>query len=487
MWMSNNENPKIKNLKTHAKSFRSVGFADLNKRLPEEVERKPESSFPMYLKVSWTPVFTGVTASHGAIPFMKTALFFLAFFFSVSAQASEMNLQDLISESLKNNPEILAAQAGVQVSEYKISQARSLPDPMFMFGYQNEGYSSYTFGEMEGAQWMFSVTQMFPFWGKRALKGEMALQEAESSKAVGKSLELKTVARVKELYFDLLFAYKNKDLLKDRSELFGRIEEAALVRYASGMALQQEVLMAQTEKYMLLEKEEMNDQKIQAAEGMLNTTLGREVQSPLGRPQVPIYAPYPFRLEELLNRAKENSPEIQSKGKMIKGAEARVRMAEKEYYPDFTLGANLYKRKGEFEDMWSLTAQINIPLFYKQKQGQGVLESKAALSQSKQELLAAQNMLASNLRDSYSMIKSAERLMELYKNGLIPKTVQDFQLALSGYKVGKVEAITVISRLKALLEFELLYWGQFVEREKAMARIGAITGVMDYKSEGKNP
>jgi cobalt-zinc-cadmium efflux system outer membrane protein len=418
---------------------------------------------------------------------VRSIVFFLVLLWGQSAQASDLRLQDLIPEALKNNPEILAAQAGVQVSEFKIPQAKALPDPMFMFGYQNEGYSNYTYGEMQGAQWMFSGTQMFPFWGKRALKGEMAAQETESLKAVAKGLHLKTVSRIKELYFDLLFAYKNKELIKDRTELFARIEEAALSRYASGMAPQQEVLMAQTEKYMLLEKEEMNNQKIQAAEGMLNVTLGREVQSPLGRPQVPVYTTYPYRLDELLNMARENSPEIMSKGKMIKGAEVKVRMAEREYYPDFTLGANLFKRTGAFEDMWSLTAQINIPLFFRQKQRKGVLESKAVLSQGKQELQAAQNMLASNLRDSYSMVKSAERLMELYKEGLIPKTVQDFQLALSGYTAGKVEAITVISRLKALLEFELLYWGQFAEREKAIARIEAITGTMDFSTEEKRP
>jgi hypothetical protein len=39
-----------------------------------------------------------------------------------------------------------------------------------------------------------------------------------------------------------------------------------------------------------------------------------------------------------------------------------------------------------------------------------------------------------------------------------------------------VEAITVISRLKALLDFEQLYWAQFVEREKAIARLDALTG-----------
>jgi hypothetical protein len=30
----------------------------------------------------------------------------------------------------------------------KVPQARSLPDPMFMTGYQNEGWKKYTYGEM---------------------------------------------------------------------------------------------------------------------------------------------------------------------------------------------------------------------------------------------------------------------------------------------------------------------------------------------------
>lgn len=412
-------------------------------------------------------------------------LFFLVLSLCPPVQAADLKLRDLIQEAIKNNPEIQAAQAGVTVSQFKIPQAGALPDPMMMVGYQNMGYTSYTFGDANDAAWMFSASQMFPFWGKRDLKTEMATREAEGLKAASKNILLKTVTRIKESYFDLLLAYKTREQIRDKTDLFARIEDAALARYASGMGPQQEVLMAQTEKYMLLEKEEMVAQKIEAVEGMLNTTLGRDVQSPLGRPEIGPDAPYTYTLEELLKMAKENSPEIQSREKMIKGAEVKVRMAEKEYYPDFTLGANLFKKSGPFEDMWSLTAQINIPLFYERKQRQGVLEAKAALSQSRQELLATQNMLASNLRDSYSMVKAAERLMDLYKGGLIPKTVQDFQLALSGYTVGKVEAMTVISRLKALLEFELLYWTQFSEKNKAMARIEALAGIMDFITEGK--
>jgi hypothetical protein len=88
-------------------------------------------------------------------------------------------------------------------------------------------------------------------------------------------------------------------------------------------------------------------------------------------------------------------------------------------------------------------------------------------------------MLTSSVRDNYSMVRSSETLMNLYRTGLIPKTRQDFDLSLAGYRTGKVEEITVVSRLKALLDYETSYWTQFVAREKAIARLEALTGIGD--------
>jgi hypothetical protein len=61
----------------------------------------------------------------------------------------------------------------------------------------------------------------------------------------------------------------------------------------------------------------------------------------------------------------------------------------------------------------------------------------------------------------------------------MPKTYQDFESALAGYTNGKTEAITVINRLKALIDFETLYWAQVAEREKASARFLAMTGTVE--------
>lgn len=394
-----------------------------------------------------------------------------------TAFAQELTLEPLIREALERSPEILAARARAQAAHHKAPQARSLPDPMFMTGYQNEGFKSYTYGEMPDAQWMFSASQMIPFPGKLFLKGEMARQEAQGLDASAQNAALQVAARVKELYYDLFLAYRNLEILGRTRALFSRIEEAALARYSSGTGPQQEVLMAQTERYMLVEREEMQKQRINSLEAMMNAALGRRSSVPLGKPKEPSMTALEKTSEELVQMAQERSSQLKAKSRMVQAAETRIAMAKKEYFPDLTLAGNYFSRGGgQFLDMWSLTATVNVPVFFRTKQDEGVKEAESGLRAARHELEATRLMIASSIRDNYAMAKASEKLLTLYKEALIPKQYQDFELALSGYITGKIEAITVISRLKAFLDTELLYWSQFVQREKALARLEALVG-----------
>jgi outer membrane protein TolC len=387
-----------------------------------------------------------------------------------------LELQPLISEALQNNHDVWVTGAKWKASSSKVKLAGSLPDPMVMIGYQNEGWNQYTLGQMVGSQWMYSVSQMFPFPGKRALKEEMAARDADTAEAMYRAARLGTVARVKELYYDLFQTYKELDLVRERTGLFTRIEEAALARYAAGMGQQQEVLMAQTEKYMLLEREAMLKQKRQSLEAMLTSAVGREQNAPLGKPVEPQASTLVLSEDELVQRAVESSPEVVSREKMMRASEAGVHMAEKEYYPDVTLAAWVATRGGPYEDMWSVTATFNIPLYFKSRQGAALASARAMSSAALHDLAGIKAMITSSVRENVSMVRSSETLMDLYRSGLIPKTKQDFELSLSGYRNGKAEEITVVSRLKALLDYETAYWAQFVTREKAIARIEALTG-----------
>ena len=423
------------------------------------------------------------------IPFLVCMMCLMAV--PVFAAEETLKLPDLIREALKNNPEIHVAEARANASTHKIPQATSLADPMVMMGYENEGTDSfYTFdretkGMPADSRWMFSLSQMFPYPGKLALKGEMATQDAGSLKAMADATKLATEVRVKELYYDLFLAYTNIDLLTDMAALFSRMEDAAVARYAAGMAPQQEILMAQTEKYMLLEREEMEKQKIQSLKAMLNASVGRDSLSPLGRPEKPSNTINNYRLDELIKMSHDRYPMIKSREKMVGAAEAKIQMAKKEYYPDVTVGAGYTARSSRFPDMWNLTATMNIPIFYKTKQREGVLEAEASLLEAKKDVEAAKLMSSSALRDNYAMLKTAENLMALYREGLIPKAYQDFELALAGYVTGKIEAITAITRLKSLIDYEFLFWRQFTDRQKAAARLDGLAAITDYGVDAK--
>jgi outer membrane protein TolC len=389
--------------------------------------------------------------------------------------AETLAMEPLIAEALTNNRELRAAESRTTAAGYRITQAWGFPDPMVSIGYQNDGLSNYTYGDSPDAQWMYSVSQTLPFFGKRDLKQAMAAADADGAKTAYEALQLKVVARVKELYWDISLLHRNLDLVGERVSLFARIEEAALARYASGTASQADAVMAQTEKYMLRERETMLTQKIQSLEAMLGLTLGRETATPFARPAPVPREPFSTDEAELIRKAYVQSPEIKNRERMIAAAEARVNMLKREYYPDFTLTGSLAQRPGEYTNMWGVSTAINVPIFYKTKQEPAVREAQAALEGAKHELEAARLMAAAGIRDNLAMFRAAENLMELYRNALIPKAAQDFDLALAGYGTGRSDVLTVITRLKSYLDYELLYQGQLTERAKAMARIEALT------------
>ena len=392
-----------------------------------------------------------------------------------AASAETLALDPLIREALANNRELRAVESRIPAAEFRIAQAWGFPDPMVSIGYQNEGLTQYTYGDSPDAQWMYSVSQTLPFFGKRDLKQAMARADAEGIREAYEALRLRVISRVKELYYDLALIHRNLDLIAERTALFARIEEAALSRYASGTASQADAVMAQTEKYMLREREAMLRQKIRSLEAMLSLTIGREKPSPFARPSpVPLDTYIPDE-EELIRKAYVQSPEIKNRERMIAAADARVDMLKREYYPDFTFTGSLAQRPGEFRNMWGVSTSVNIPIFYKTKQEPAVREAQAALEGAKHELEAARLMAAAGIRDNLAMFKAAESLMDLYRNALIPKASQDFDLALAGYGTGRSDVLTVITRLKSYLDYELLYQGQLTERAKAVARIEALT------------
>jgi outer membrane protein TolC len=397
------------------------------------------------------------------------------------AQDPPVTLKDLIDEALKNNPEILSAEAKAASASQRISQQASLPDPMLSVGYENEGLSRYNYGESPDAKWMFSLSQTLTFPGKLSLQAQAANQEALAERANAQAMRRQVALRVSEAYYDLFLVTRELDLIQARKPLANKLEETALARYSAGTGSQEEVIMAQVDKYMLIEKGEMARRKRESIEAMLAREVGKGAAATIGRPVEALPTPFHYTLEQLLDSANVQAPELAMQQSLMQASENRLLRSRKEAWPDVTLMASYTSRNGPYKDMYGLTASVPLPLFYQKKQGAGIAEAAWNQTAAQKDLEAARLKVESEIRDNLAMIHASERVMELYRSALIPKARQAIDAAFAQYASGKMDAGSALAKLKAPFDYELTAWEQYAQREKAIARIKVFTGDMEDK------
>jgi outer membrane protein TolC len=394
-------------------------------------------------------------------------------------QDTPATLGDLIATALQNSPEIKAAEAKAAAMAQKVPMEGSLMDPMLSVGYQNEGLKQYNYGESPDAQWMFSLAQTFPWPGKRTLQEEAAMLEAEAEKASAEMVRREVILKVTQAYYDLVLITKELDLIRTRMPLIEQMGDIALKRYASGTLTQDEVLMAQAEKYMLAEAQEMAMSRKETTEAMIRQTIGSMDSAPLGRPVEPMPTAFEYTQDELVERANRESPEILMREKLMLASAKRLERSRKEALPDVTVMGKYSSRGGGLEDMAELTFSVPLPLYYGSRQASGITEASWMNAGAGRELEASRFKATSEIRDNLAMIHAAQRIMQLYRQGLLPKSRQAIDAVLASFSSGRLEASMALAKLKTPFDYELTAWQQQVLREKAIARIKALTGDLE--------
>ncbi|MBM4340159.1 MAG: TolC family protein [Deltaproteobacteria bacterium] len=419
---------------------------------------------------------------------------FIIFIFVSEGQAEEIRLKldQLIENALQNNPEILASKKRWEVFKEKIPQARALPDPMFGFGIISLP-TNFKFREEDMTMKEISISQMVPFYGKRRLMGEMAEKEAE---AVYNEIQEKTnriIREVKAAYYDLSHVYRTTDVTQRNKEILENFVKIAETQYAVGMGIQQDVLKAHVEVSKMVDELIMLGQRKRALGAKLNALLNRSTEAPVGEPGEVVPQKFPFTVEELQKMAVEINPTLKGMKKMIEAKEKAYGLAKREYYPDFTFkfaygqrdnseGPEVMKRK----DMLTGMVEMNIPIFYKSKQERKLAETKADIQLVEAQYRAMKNEIVFMITDMSSMIQRVERQLELYRTGIIPQASLQINSALSSYRVGRADFMTLLDSRMTLYRYELEYHQALTEYEKNVASLESVVGrQLFYKGEQK--
>ncbi|HUU51890.1 MAG TPA: TolC family protein [Candidatus Heimdallarchaeota archaeon] len=414
--------------------------------------------------------------------FTMVAVFLVAFpVFSQDVEQRIEILADLIQEAIENNPGLEAAVLRTHSAEKIISQAGALPDPQLNLGLLNLPVNSFTFDQEPMTGKLIGLMQMFPFPGKQGLAEEMAEFEATAVKYQQEEVRNQIVQMVKSAYYNLYAIDRAKETVQKNQALMEQFIRIVETKYATGTGLQQDVLRAQVEFSKLEDDLIMWQQKRRAAIARLNAILNRPVDSYFSITARELDLSESHAFGSPVETIEQQRPLLLAWKKRIQKAESSVKLARRDYWPNFAVGASYRQRDNlsngaVMHDFFSATFSINIPLFFKRKQGAKVAEKELALSALHAQYRNVYISVLSDLESADAEMERNRKRVELYEGGILVQAQQSLESAQAGYQVGKVDFLTLISNWMMLQNYEMQYFFAMADFHKALANYELTLG-----------
>jgi outer membrane protein TolC len=389
-------------------------------------------------------------------------------------------LADLLAEAEKNNPQIQVAKQEWQSMQQMPTQVSTLPDPQVVLQQVNVG-SPRPFAGFTNSDFAYiglGVSQDIPYAGKLRLRKELASKDAEVAGQKVEVIRRAILSDLKMTYFRLAFLSKQSAILAGDRELLRQMEQAAEVRYRSGMGNQQEVLQAQLEETKLLREITANHLEAGKLQAELKQLLGRpQTSSDLSTEEIS-ESPLTLTYEELLSAAQSNNPQISGAQKTVDRQKVAIEIAKKDFYPDFN-AQFMWQRTdpSQYRAYYQFTLGARVPVYRKRKQRPELAQAEIDRNRAQSELEAQSQEVSSALRQQYVAAEKSAELLKIYRDGLLPQAKAELQAGFAAYESNRQDFQALLASFLDVLKLDEEYWQSLSEHEAALGQIEELTGV----------
>lgn len=390
------------------------------------------------------------------------------------------NLSGLLDYAREHNPEFAAMRYEAEAAKQRAEPAGTLPDPVLraeLMDITNMGSTGPRLLPSQVGSTRYTLMQSVPWFGKRDLRRGAAEAGAEQAEGKSAATWAELMMQIKSVYAQYYYVAGKQKITRDQLDLVVQMEQIAQVRYANGLAAQQDAIRAQIEQTtMKTELVMLDNTKIQI-EARLNALLSRPMTGPLAVPQRLRSIPASANLKNyaaLEDRIREHNPDLFVDEAGIRASENNRDLINKNRYPDFTLGVSP-TQFGTAVREWGVMVEFNIPLQQESRRSQE-RESVAMLAATKARRDATANRILSALTESLSGIEAAQRTEQLSSGGLLPQANVTFESALIGYQTGKVDFATLLDAARQILNARLEVLKAQTDAQMRLAEIERLLG-----------
>lgn len=390
-----------------------------------------------------------------------------------------LSLQECIDIALKKNPDILASKYTVEKSFFKIGEARSgyFPEIDLSLGYQRtyqEGKTGEEYSKQYSGQ--ISLTQTLFDFGKTSKQVEVQQELYKSTQWQDKDTVLQIIYNVKEAYFSVLKAKKQKETALEVIRQSKRHLDLAKGFYEVGLKPKIEVTKAEVE----LSNATLNlitaDKQLSQALLNLKVAMGAVDMQDFDIKQEE-YAVRKLDEKELLDIAIERNPQLQAIKFNKQASISTEELIKKEYMPKFTGSASYGYLNEDFplDKKWTLFLQMSLPLFSGWSTTYKLKQAKADTTYYVYKEDSLRQQITSQIKNLFVQLKEASQKIETLKIAL-KQAKENLDLAMGRYEVGIGSSIEVVDAIVLYEQTNTQYWQAVYDYNVTYAQIQKTAG-----------
>jgi outer membrane protein TolC len=285
---------------------------------------------------------------------------------------------------------------------------------------------------------------------------------AEVSRAFYRVFEAERQIRVQELA---------RQLLAEASTI-------AEARYASGAGRQTDVLRASVAVARTESELRRLDALRQAAAAQLNGLLDRPFDQEIPPVQVHRLPFFSVPVDSIRAWGRESQPAMRIALLGVERSQTGVDLAHSEIWPDLQLSLQYgtRDRTGGREHMGGAAVGFTLPLFAGRKQYALRDEAQAGAAQAGARLREMEASLDAGIGTLLSDVERTADLVILFQQEILPQARATTESALSSYRSGSVDFLTLLDAELALVRFEGELFTLLAEYGTALASLEAWVG-----------
>jgi outer membrane protein, heavy metal efflux system len=392
------------------------------------------------------------------------------------ADPADPALSALVSETLARSPDHARARADVSAERERVPQAGALADPTLVLGIQNDGFKSIQIGVMETSFWLVQLNVPLSWPGKRGYREGAAAARVSVAEATLQRVRLTLLGDVERAYLDLRLVRGQLALQGRLESLWQQAEEIARARYQVGEVPQSDLLRSQLERTRLrlqrLGLEATERSALHEVNRLRVHPLDEAVDTPV--PLTEIRAGALPAAELLVADAQARSPDLALATRGVTVAEARVKGAYRDRWPDLSVTAAIMPR-GQLEPMWAASVGLTLPIYWWDKGSRAVAEAEQVRTAEQQGVEAVRQLLALRTRERHTALAAVLEALEVYRHGLLVQSDATVRSTLFQYRVGKVPFASVLEVMRGLVTDEGGYLAALAEAERLLIGLREVS------------